>query len=121
MHFSLIRPSDLLLVDHDANILEESGPNRLLNTAAFRIHSAIHKERQDVLCAAHAHSVFGRAFSALGRELDMISQDTCAFYQDHVVYRQFRGVVLDDEEGQAIAECLGQKKVLVAPCLDRSC
>lgn len=81
MHFTLIQPSDLILVDHQGNILDESGPVRLLNTAAFMIHSAIHAARPDVLCAAHSHSIHGRAFSTLGKELDIITQDSCAFYQ----------------------------------------
>ncbi|KAI5123742.1 hypothetical protein M0805_000334 [Coniferiporia weirii] len=110
LHFSLIQPSDLLLVDHDGNILEESGPTRLLNTAAFAIHSAIHAARPDVLCAAHSHSIYGRAFSTLGKELDIITQDACAFYNDHVVYKQFNGVVLATEEGARIAKTLGSRK-----------
>ncbi|KAL5495525.1 hypothetical protein ACEPAI_988 [Sanghuangporus weigelae] len=113
LHFSLIQPADLLLVDHDCNILDESGPSRLLNTAAFAIHSAIHEARPDVLCAAHTHSVYGRAFSTLGRELDIITQDSCAFYQDHVVYKQFNGAVLAEEEGKHIAETLGDKKAII--------
>jgi hypothetical protein len=84
LHFKLIQPSDLLLVDHKGKILEESGqkdgPFRILNTAAFMIHSAIHTARPDVLCAAHSHSTYGKAFSALGKTLDPISQDACAFY-----------------------------------------
>lgn len=75
------------------------------------IHSAIHTARPDVLCAAHTHSIHGRAFSTLGRELDMLTQDACAFYKDHAVYRQFNGVVLAEEEGVHIAQALGIKKV----------
>jgi ribulose-5-phosphate 4-epimerase/fuculose-1-phosphate aldolase len=44
------------------------------------IHSAIHTARPDVLCAAHSHSTYGKAFSALGKTLDPISQDACVFY-----------------------------------------
>lgn len=112
-HFSLIEPEDLLLVDHEAKIQEESGPSRLLNTAAFMIHSAIHAARPDVNCAAHSHSVHGRAFSTLGKELDPLTQDACAFYEDHVVYRSYGGVVLDAEEGQRIAKQLGDKKAAI--------
>ena len=46
----------------------------------------------------------------------MITQDACAFYNDHAVYRQFNGVVLAEEEGQRIAECLGPKKVGIDTC-----
>ncbi|EJD04715.1 arad-like aldolase/epimerase [Fomitiporia mediterranea MF3/22] len=113
LHFSLIQPEDLLLVDHAGSILDESGPSQLLNTAAFAIHSAIHTARPDVLCAAHSHSIYGRAFSTLGKELDMITQDSCAFYKDHAVYKQFNGVVLAEEEGGRIAETLQNKKAII--------
>jgi hypothetical protein len=65
---------------------------------------------QDVLCAAHSHSIYGRTFCALGRKLDTITQDSCAFHNDHVLYDSFNGVVLAVEEGQAIAKALGDKK-----------
>ncbi|THH31137.1 hypothetical protein EUX98_g3044 [Antrodiella citrinella] len=112
-HFSLIQPGDLLLVDHDGKILPESGPFKMLNTAAFMIHSQVHLARPDVLCAAHSHSVYGRAFSALGKELDIITQDSCAFYKDHALYASFGGVVLDEEEGKHIAQAIGSKKAAI--------
>ena len=74
------------------------------------IHSAIHKARPDVMCAAHSHSIYGRSFCTLGRELDITTQDSCAFYNDQVVYEQFNGVVLAEEEGHNIARTLGNKK-----------
>ena len=111
-------------------MLDESGPIRNLNRAAFMIHSELHKARPDVLCAAHTHSIYGRAFSTLGRELDILTQSDCVFYdvsllrlaanqlakfilsdcQNHAVYTQFNGVVLDEEEGKRIAECAGPYK-----------
>ncbi|ESK91721.1 class ii aldolase adducin domain-containing protein [Moniliophthora roreri MCA 2997] len=113
IHFKLIQPSDLLLVDHSGNILEESGPYRLLNTAAFMIHSKIHEARPDVICAAHSHSLYGKTFSALGIPLDMISQDSCAFYNDYAVYNAFRGIVFEEDEGLAIAKALGSYKAAI--------
>ncbi len=77
--FSLIKASDLILVDHKGQIID-GGPVRLLNAAAFMIHSAIHEARPDVLCAAHSHSLYGRSFCTLGRPLDIITQDACSFY-----------------------------------------
>ena len=55
-------------------------------TAAYAIHAEIHNARPDVLCAAHCHSVYGRAMCAMGKELDMLTQDFCTFYNDHVLY-----------------------------------
>ncbi|KAF9238272.1 class II aldolase adducin domain protein [Melanogaster broomeanus] len=77
LHFKLIQPEDLLLVDHQGNIQEESGKSRLLNTSAYMIHAAIHEKRPDVNCAAHAHSLYGKTFSTLGIPLDPITQDSC--------------------------------------------
>lgn len=88
----------------------EGGPNRLLNTAAFMIHSAIHQARPDVNAACHSHTIYGRAFCSLGRKLDTITQDSCAFHNDHVVYDSFKGVVLVAEEGRNIATSLGNNK-----------
>lgn len=107
--FSLIKSSDLIQIDGSGTVIA-GGENRLLNTAAYMIHHAVHTARPDVLCAAHSHSIYGRAFCALGRKLDTITQDACAFHNDHVVYEQFNGVVLAEQEGQNIATCLGDKK-----------
>ncbi|KAH8676220.1 class II aldolase/adducin domain protein [Xylariales sp. PMI_506] len=109
MHFSLIRDEDLIRVDHDGKVVD-GGKNRRLNYAAYAIHAEIHKARPDVLCAAHSHSVYGRAMCATGRTLDMLTQDSCVFYNDHVLYPNFAGVVLAADEGKAIAEALGNKK-----------
>lgn len=109
-HFSQIRVSDLILVDEDGFVIEGSEP---INTAAFTIHSAIHKNRPDVHAACHAHSVHGKAFSVFGRELDMITQDALRFYQSHGVYRHFGGVVVDADEGDRIAGALVTGKAVI--------
>ncbi|PGH09192.1 hypothetical protein AJ79_05721 [Helicocarpus griseus UAMH5409] len=107
--FSHINASDLIQVDHDGKVIA-GGEVRLLNTAAYMIHAAVHTARPDVMCAAHSHSIYGRTYCALGKPLDIITQDACAFYNDHVVYQQFKGVVLAKEEGKNIAQALGNKK-----------
>lgn len=108
--FGHIRVSDLVLVDHGGNIIEGNGP---INQAGFAIHSAIHRARPDVIAAAHSHSIYGKAWSALGRLLDPISQDSCFFFEDHVLYREFSGVVLDTSEGDRIGTALGTKNAAI--------
>lgn len=110
MHFSHIRASDLILVNHNGEVVE--GEYRV-NTAAFAIHSQVHAARPDVVAAAHSHSTYGRAWSALGRKLDPITQDVCAFYDDHAVFDDYTGVVLDTEEGKRIAHALGDHKAAI--------
>jgi ribulose-5-phosphate 4-epimerase/fuculose-1-phosphate aldolase len=105
--FKQLKMSQLLLVNEAGEVVEGKG---LLNGAAFTIHSKIHAARPDVNAAAHSHSIYGKSWSALGRTLDPITQDACAFYNDHVVYEDFTGVVLDLGEGERIAKALGEKK-----------
>ncbi|MET1003448.1 MAG: class II aldolase/adducin family protein [Acidimicrobiia bacterium] len=110
MHFGQISVSDLLLVNDNGQVVEG---NRGVNTAAFAIHSQIHAARPDVIAAAHSHSLHGKAWSSLGRKLDAITQDACAFYGDHDVFDDYTGVVLDPEEGKRIAAALGDHKAVI--------
>ena len=63
--------------------------------------------------AAHSHSLYGKAFSALGRLLEPISQDAAAFYENHALFNDFSGVVLDTSEGDRIAAALGGKPAVI--------
>src|SRR6202035_951687 len=106
----LLRASNLLLVDLDGAIVEGDGE---LNAAAFAIHSEIHRARPDVVAAAHAHTTHGRAGAATGRLLEPLSQDACAFYEDHAVFDDYTGVVYDADEGGDLARALGPRKALL--------
>ena len=89
MSFSDVNVSNLIRVDEKGNVVEGKYP---LNAAAFAIHSSIHKARPDINAVAHAHSVYGKAFSSTGKKFQMITQDACAFYNDIVNYDDYGGV-----------------------------
>ncbi|QXC61979.1 class II aldolase/adducin family protein [Aquihabitans sp. G128] len=110
MSFKQITADDLILVNHAGEVVEGSWP---VNQAAFAIHSGIHAARPDVVAAAHSHSKFGRAWSTLGETLSPITQDSCIFYDDHVLFDDYTGVVNDPEEGKRIAHALGEKKAAI--------
>ncbi len=110
LSFNLITPTDLLLVNHNGDVVEGNLP---LNRAAFAIHSQIHAARPDVVAAAHAHSVYGKTFSALGKELAPITQDACAFYKDHALFTDYSGIVNELEEGKRIAKALDDNKAAI--------
>jgi ribulose-5-phosphate 4-epimerase/fuculose-1-phosphate aldolase len=106
--------SDLLLVNHQGEIVGGGKPERqMYNSAAFVIHSAIHAARPDVHSAVHAHSPAGKAFATLGRELPFYTQDSATFWGDIGLYAKHGGVVLGFKESQEIVEHLGQGKALV--------
>jgi len=109
--FRQMRASDLLLVNHQGEVVEGDAP---VNRAAFVIHSAIHQARPEVVAAAHAHSVHGKAFSSLGIPLDPLTQDACIFYEDHTVITEHGGaVVLDIDAGKEIAAAFGTGKAAI--------
>lgn len=110
MHFSQVRTSDLILCNHDGDVVEGG---RDVNRAAFAIHSQVHAARPDVIAAAHTHSLHGKAFSSLGRLLDPLTQDACVFYGDHGLFDAYTGVVLDVEEGKRIAHSLADHKAVI--------
>lgn len=110
MSFKQIKASDLILCNHDGDVVEGTWP---VNRAAFAIHSRIHHARPDVVAAAHSHSKFGRAFSTLRRELRPLTQDSCIFYEDHALFDDYTGVVDDTAEGDRIAAALGDKKAAI--------
>lgn len=110
MSFGQIKASDLIRVDHTGKVVEGIHP---VNAAAFAIHASVHAARPESIGAAHSHSTYGRAFSTLGRKLDPITQDACAFYNDHSLYEDYGGVAVELIEGQQIANALGSKKAAI--------
>jgi ribulose-5-phosphate 4-epimerase/fuculose-1-phosphate aldolase len=110
MHFGHIRVSDLILVNSAGDVVEGDQP---VNAAAFAIHSAVHEARPEVVAAAHAHSLYGKAWSSLARPLDPITQDACIFYGDQALFDDYTGVVLDPEEGKRLAHALGERKMVI--------
>jgi ribulose-5-phosphate 4-epimerase/fuculose-1-phosphate aldolase len=110
MYFGHIRVSDLILVNAEGEVIK--GRARV-NRAAFAIHSRVHAARPDVIAAAHSHSQYGRTWSTLGRLLDPLTQDACAFYADHALFDDYTGVVLDTSEGDRIGNALGANKAVI--------
>lgn len=109
-YFGQILPDELLLVSDDGEILVGEGR---LNRAAFAIHAAIHAARPDVNAAVHAHGLHGKAFSTCGDVLLPITQDACAFFDDHAIHDDYSGVVFETDEGKRIAATLGHRKAVI--------
>ena len=109
-HFAHLTVSDLVLVNQKGEVVVGERP---IQPAAFAIHAEILKARPDINSAAHAHSVYGKTYSAFGQELEMITQDSLRFYKQHTVYRNFGGIVFDRKEGVRIAQALGDNKAVI--------
>ena len=107
--FKQMKMSDLILVDHEGSIVHGSG---LLNRAAFAIHSQIHKNLPHVTAAAHTHSLYGKTWSTLGRLLDPLTQDSCAFLKITSCSMTSLGLLMIPRK-ERIAKALGTKKAAI--------
>ena len=110
MHFSLIKQSDLVRVNHEGEVVEGDSA---VNGAAVAIHCAVHAARPDVIAAAHAHGPYGKTLSSLDMGIEPLTQDACAFYDDFGVFADYSGVVLDSSEGKKIGAALGDHKAVI--------
>lgn len=111
LSFRHMRVSELILVNHAGEVVYGQRP---VNRAAFVLHTAVHEARPDINAAAHAHSPYDKAFSSLGRLLDPITQDACAFFNDHVLIEAEGGkVVFALESGRTFASQFGSGKAAI--------
>ncbi|GGR79028.1 class II aldolase/adducin family protein [Streptomyces nojiriensis] len=104
--FTALTADDLLLVDGDGRVVRGG---RRVNQLAFAVHAAIHRRRPEVVAVVRAQGPYGRALAALGELLAPITEEACAFYEDHALLDEYSGA--DEPERTALA--LGPYKALV--------
>ncbi|MEU4448756.1 class II aldolase/adducin family protein [Actinosynnema sp. NPDC050801] len=108
--FNLVKVRDLICVDDQGTVVEGRHP---VNPSAFVIHSQIHGLNPHAEAAAHAHTAHSRALGALGKVLVPLDQESAAFYEDQVLYDDYRGPSIAVEQGRDIAEKLGDKRAIL--------
>lgn len=101
---------DLLLVDGDGRVLQGE---RRVNELAFAVHAAVHRARPEVVAVVRAYAPYGRALAALGELLAPVTQEACAFYEDHALVDAYTHGAGDAEECRLIARALGPYKALI--------
>ena len=111
VHFRHVKLSNLILVDHDGKVVEG---NYSVNRAGFVLHAAVHGEHPEIVAMCHAHTLYGTAFASLGKKLDPISQDACAFYEDHNVVKESAGAVaVTEDAGHGVAKAFKDVKAVI--------
>lgn len=107
--FDEISAGNLLLVDENLQVLTGSGmPN-----PANRFHSWVYRARPDVRCIIHTHAVHTATLSMLEEPLIISHMDNCVLYDDVAFLPQWPGVPVGNDEGELIAEALGDKRALL--------
>ena len=109
--FDQVRMSNLILVDHEGMVVEG---DHAVNRAGFILHANVHEAHPDIIAMCHAHTLYGTAYAALGRPLEPVTQDACAFYKDHVVIGASAGAVaVEHKSGQSVAEAFRDVKAAI--------
>ncbi len=110
MMFHEITASSLVKIDHEGDIVEDTGYP--VNKAGFVIHSAIHAARPEVNCVLHTHTRAGIAVSCLEEGLLHINQHSAMFY-GRVAYHDYEGIALDLDERTRLERDLGDNPVMI--------
>ena len=112
-HFSLIKASDLLLLDaDDPGVLDRPGAP---DPTAWGLHGPIHRYCAHARCIMHTHSIYGTVLSSLADStLPPIDQNSATFYNRYVIDDDFGGLAFE-EEGKRCAALLQdpKKKVMI--------
>ena len=107
--FRFMTPDDLVLVRPDGTV--EGGGH--INMAAYYIHAPVHEARPDVVSAAHCHTPYGTPFSAAVTKLAPISQEACAFFDDHEIFDDEEVNIGSTDGGKRIAEAIGGARAAI--------
>ncbi|MBW8683033.1 class II aldolase/adducin family protein [Chitinophaga rhizophila] len=109
--FDEVTPDNLILVDENGNVVEGDHP---INVAGFCIHSSIHQANKDIHCIVHTHSPWGTLFSALEDcRILPIDQNSCMFYENHIVYKDFDGPVNNLDSAAKLTSALQDNSVAI--------
>ncbi len=113
VHFSLIRASDLLLIDanDDATLDQPNAPD----PTAWGLHGSVHRLCPHARCVMHTHSIFATVLASLADStLPPIDQNTATFFNRYVIDDHFGGLAFE-QEGMRCASMLSDpaKKVMI--------
>ena len=110
-HWSMVNASNLTLMGPQAEVVSGPAPNG----AAWIIHYPVHRARPDAMCLMHVHTPFATALGMRKNwKLDTQCCQAAAQFHDDVAYFDlYDGVLRAAEEGERMADALGDKRVLM--------
>lgn len=112
--FSQVKMSNLILADHEGHVVDG---DYAINQAGFVLHGAAHKMHPDIVAMCHAHTEYGTTFASLGKPLAPISQNACAFFEDHAVVLEEAGqAAAEQDAGYNMCKSLAGVKAVIHQC-----
>lgn len=108
--FGEVTPDLIHEADFELNV--PSGDNVDVNPT-LHIHTQIYTARPDVTCILHTHAKHVTALSALGENIQTITQGGARLHDECVLFDEDDGVALGKEPGAAMARALGDRSCMV--------
>ncbi|CAN0330295.1 unnamed protein product [Discosporangium mesarthrocarpum] len=108
--FGEVTPDLIHEADFELNVL--SGENVDVNPT-LHIHTQIYSARPDVTCILHTHAKHVTALSALGENIEVITQGGARLHNECVLFDEDDGVALGKGPGAAMAGALEDKSCMV--------
>ena len=100
VHFSLIRASDMLLLD--ANDPETMNRPDAPDPTAWGLHGALHRLCPHARCAMHVHSIHATVLATMKDPVLPPLDQNCALFFNRIAYdTEYGGLALDDEAERA--------------------
>ncbi len=95
-HFSLMRASDLWVID--ANDPDSAQGDGAPDPTAWGLHASLHRHVPHARCAMHVHSTYATVLASLAdSRLPAIDQNSAIFHNRQVVDENYGGLALEDE------------------------
>ncbi|WP_241609589.1 class II aldolase and adducin N-terminal domain-containing protein [Rosenbergiella australiborealis] len=111
VHFSRIKPEDLLLLDAD-NPEDAKRPD--VDATAWAIHGQIHQRRPDIRAVLHLHPIHTTTIACLDDPRILPIDQTTARYFNRMAYdEQYGGMADSEAEGARLAQLLGHHQRLL--------
>jgi ribulose-5-phosphate 4-epimerase/fuculose-1-phosphate aldolase len=108
--FKYMTVGDLVLVGPDGDVIGGEGA---INRAGYHIHAPLHEARPDIISAAHCHTPYGTPFSAQVEKLRPVSQESCAFFDDHGLFDDEEVNIASTDGGKRIGAALGNSRAVI--------
>jgi len=110
LHFSEVTAGNLIEVDLQGKVTK--GDHEAEATAFF-IHARIHNALPQAKCVLHTHMPYATAITSLeGGRLEMCTQNALRFENLIAYDDDYRGLALDNDEGDRLVRAMGDKPVL---------
>ena len=109
--FGEVTPDHIHEADFELNVLSGDGSAAINPT--LHIHTRIYLARPDITCIVHTHAKHVSALSAIGANLEPVTQEGARLYEECVFFDEDDGVALGKGPGEAMASALGQRSALV--------